>query len=478
MIHKIIITVLLFSFVLSACGSNVETISTSTSVPALQATSTFTPQPTATPTKRLPSIYPSSFNLPKWMSNPQIMVLAVPITERKNSDIISANIAFINTKTSERFEIPFPFNDCFYFWQDNSHFGFLSIENKLIYLLDLSTGQVLEQPVSSESIRLLPTENYLTPLKIKVDPLSPQNTLFDYSLAFWGSPYSLNTTYIANSNQNNSRNEENIIVNNALTGEIIWESNPSDGYADVHFLWSPVKNSHLAIVRGKYSSSGFGFPVDDTTLALVDIETGETISSNKINAGRIQWSPDGTKILYRNALSDYWNFGIEFTDAPCYFDFESNKESCIWRIPNRPVSEGYSLITTEDYQWSADGKSIYFTYAYSTPNKMVGNICKYSLVNGSFLCPTNNITQAPYWNIDWQYGWVISTYNLSPNGEYVHFCLDSNHPLSDDRSGDSKDGLIKIDGTGFITWESQQLADGQYTISRCSFSSSIWRPLP
>lgn len=50
MIRKIIITVLLFSFVLSACGSNVETIPTSTSIPTLQATSTFTPEPTATNT--------------------------------------------------------------------------------------------------------------------------------------------------------------------------------------------------------------------------------------------------------------------------------------------------------------------------------------------------------------------------------------------------------------------------------------------
>jgi len=51
MTRKTLIIILLFSFVLSACGSNVETIQpTSTSVSTLQATSTFTPEPTTTNT--------------------------------------------------------------------------------------------------------------------------------------------------------------------------------------------------------------------------------------------------------------------------------------------------------------------------------------------------------------------------------------------------------------------------------------------
>lgn len=50
MIRKKIIIALLSIFILSACGSNVETIPTSTSIPTLQAISTFTPEPTATHT--------------------------------------------------------------------------------------------------------------------------------------------------------------------------------------------------------------------------------------------------------------------------------------------------------------------------------------------------------------------------------------------------------------------------------------------
>lgn len=48
MTRKTLITAWLFVFILSACGSNVETIPpTSTSIPTLQATFTFTPEPTA-----------------------------------------------------------------------------------------------------------------------------------------------------------------------------------------------------------------------------------------------------------------------------------------------------------------------------------------------------------------------------------------------------------------------------------------------
>lgn len=51
MTRKTLITALLFVFILSSCGSNVETIQpTLTSIPTLQATSTFTPEPTATNT--------------------------------------------------------------------------------------------------------------------------------------------------------------------------------------------------------------------------------------------------------------------------------------------------------------------------------------------------------------------------------------------------------------------------------------------
>lgn len=65
-----ILTALLFVFILSACGSNVETIPTSTPIPTLQATSTFTlepivtntPIPTPTPFQYTSCVHPELMN--------------------------------------------------------------------------------------------------------------------------------------------------------------------------------------------------------------------------------------------------------------------------------------------------------------------------------------------------------------------------------------------------------------------------------
>jgi PBP1b-binding outer membrane lipoprotein LpoB len=472
--------------ILSSC-TNSPTATTESKTPspppiAISITPTITHLPSsfpsATPTEKPFVIYPSHFNFPEWMTNSQTIILANPITERKGFEIISAKIMFLDALTGERYDIPFPSNAKAYFWYDNMHFGFLSDDFQVMHLINLSNGQVIEKNATIKSTRLLSMDDSFIPLTIRQDPLSPSESMFDYASSYWGSPYSIDTQYFANSDR--SINEEPITVTDLETNQIIWQSNPSDGYSDVHFLWSPVKSSYLAMIVGRPSNTGFGFPIIDTTLMVIDVETGKTISSYKVDAGRIQWSPDGTKILYRNAISDYWNFGFSFTEAPCFFNLETRKESCIWRIPNRPLLNGQTLITTDDYQWGSDGKSIYFTYSYSSQDGMSADICNYNLVDGSFTCPTNSLTELSGWNIDWRYGWRIATYNLSPDGKYVYFCLDSNHPLSDDQSGPSQDGLIEINGTNLITWVSTQETsiERQFLYVRCSFYSALWRPLP
>src|SRR6185436_15625083 len=205
-----------------------------------------------------------------------------------------------------------------------------------------------------------------------------------------------------------------------------------DGYWDVHFEWSPANNSHIAMVTGKPDASiGFELPVIDVTLIIIDVETGKIISRHKGDIGLFNWSPDGTEILYKDATSLYWNLGYGFVGAPCIFNIQTTEEGCIREIPNRSLPKGFTLITTDDYRWDPNGKSIYFTYSYNSPNGLAGDLCQYNLVNEKFTCPTGNLSELPGWNIDWRFGWRISTYNLSPDGRYVHLCLDSNHPLSD-----------------------------------------------
>ena len=98
--------------------------------------------PTKTPTEKPLVPYPSSFNLPDWMSNPQTTILANPITERRVIEITSASISFLNALTRERYDIPFPFDARTYFWYENLHFGFLSKNYQTMYVLHMSTVQL------------------------------------------------------------------------------------------------------------------------------------------------------------------------------------------------------------------------------------------------------------------------------------------------------------------------------------------------
>lgn len=453
--------------ILSSCTSSLNATSEiNTPFPVL--ISSITPPPSSTPTVSTLSPTVTAYNFPQWIKNSDTAILAALIRDDLGKP---RGISFFNATTGEKFELEMPTALGGFFWYDNAHFGFLSDDFQVMNLLNLSNGQVIKINLTSKSTRLLAINGSINPLVIKQDPLSPSTSLFDYAFNYWGSPYSIDTRYFAESIGSNFENY--IKVTDLETGQIIWQSNPSDGYVDVHFLWSPVKNSHLAVVMGSLSETGFELPINNTMLIVVDIKTGEIITSHKVDAGRIQWSPDGTKILYRDAMSDYWNFGYGFTKAPCFLNIETRKESCFWRIPNHPPPDGYTLITTDDYQWSSDGKSFYFTYSYRSTNGMIGNICNYNLASGNLICPTDNLTEFPEWNIDWRYGWIISTYSLSPDGKNISFCLDSDSPLSDAQGGPSQNGLIETNGTNFTTWVNSEDA-----LTRCSFYSPLWRPLP
>lgn len=270
----LLISVLYLTFLVESCATKTPTqadtpVSSQTPT-TISTTDTFTNLPNtfplSTPTEKTFATYPLHFNLPDWVSNSQTMILAVPITERKDGEITSRNIEFLNASTGEQSDIPIPSNARAYFWYDNMHLGFLSDNLHIMYLINLSNGQVIQKNTTDQTTRLLSKEGTFVPLVIRQDPLSISNIIFDYAHTYWGSPYSIDTRYLAESDR--SINENPITVTDSETGQIIWKSNPSDGYRDVHFLWSPVRNSYLAIIAGKLSDTGFGFPIKDTALML------------------------------------------------------------------------------------------------------------------------------------------------------------------------------------------------------------------
>lgn len=408
------------------------------------------------------------------MADPNIDILADLTITVDGSNILS----FLNAATREWFDMEVPVGVNYYFWFDNMHIGFLSNSLEIMYLVDLSNGEVSSFPVSQSATRLLAPPDFFSALEIKQDPLSLNDFIFDYIVTWLSPSISNDTRYLAE--RDRSQEEDQVIVTDFYTGEIVWESNPSDDYFDNVISWSPVNASYLAIVQGKIDQN-IGFPAKDTTLVVVDIKTGEIIASQKGDIGRVVWSPDGTSILYENALHLYANFGYNFTSAPCIFNIITGENECIWNIPNSYIPTGPKLLTTADYQWSSDSLSIYFISYFGSlgyRGKSAGNICIYYLINGTIYCPTENLAELPGWNNDWllwwnEYSWSIQSYDFSPDNSFIHFCVSSNSILSDDQTGPSQDGIIDFEGTKVTLWAGQIYDD----VERCSWGGT-WRPLP
>ncbi len=469
----------------TSCGGNLYTPTKSfTILPSVTNTPIYTSNPPVIPTNTPTppsnsSVFPDSlYDLPTWISDPNTSIVTDMI-QQEEGRITSNKLSFLNASTGERFEIQVPSKRISYFWFDKMHFGFLSDDMETMNLINLASGQVSISAISKRSTRLLDTNHSIYVLNVIPDPLSPNNILFEPTDGINQLSVSVDTHYSAE--LNNSHDERQIIVTDLETGHVIWQSNPEDGYWDNAFAWSPGKGSYIAIVQGMRDQTvDFWFPIKDTTLKVLDVITGQIIYSKTGDFGRIVWSPDGKSILHTNALSDYATFGYGFKKAPCIYNFNTGEDKCIWAIPNRQTPAGYSLQTTDFYQWSQDGKFIYFDYLYEAHDEMIGNLCIFNLLDGNISCPTEHLAELSDWNINWPMGWAgngwsINWYNFSPNNEYIRFCASSNSLLSDDQSGPSIEGLIDIKGTKVISWAGVVFDEG-YPLPRCSFEPSIWRP--
>jgi hypothetical protein len=402
------------------------------------------------------------------MSDPASSILAALVI---NEPEYTRKIFFFNVTTGENYEIFMPQNMRGYFWYDNTNFGLLSQDLKTAYCINLQTGKVSTEPVSSQATQFLIGQyeyddyesSYGIPpasaLEMTKDPAT-NGILFRRTRTGKYGTRSINGRFSAEWDGNWTQ----IIVTDNRTHQTIWQSEPFRDTYGTSFRWSATDESHLAYLQGKPADPLGDFITDSITLTIVDVSSGNVLGNYAGNFGIITWSPDGKKILYEDPLSIYRNYGIPFTDAPCILFLNLGEKRCLRSIP-RLVHEGYQLETTGVYEWGPDNNSIYYTYIYAKQDKRLGNLCIYSLITSYINCPTDNL--------DVLNGMTIVSHDISPDQQLIHFCYSASSILND-FADTAYDGVIKVDGTGFFSWVGLVQIDGPRTCSR----GTLWRPTP
>jgi hypothetical protein len=401
------------------------------------------------------------------MRSPSTNILAAFITDDSTN---SPRISFYNAASGEKYDLSIPDDVRGYFWYDNNHFGFLSNDLKSIKLIELTTGQISENPLAPESLRLwnLEHENYLiSGRELVALEILHNNTnseiLLEQTGWYWNTK-SKSKQFAAKW----STDDNAITVTDTKTNHVIWELALSENRYGTEFVWSPVNENYLAFLQGSPEPLN-GLITEDMTLTIVDVVKGKILSSHNGDFGVLRWSPDGKMILYQNPLFLYRNYGFAFKDAPCILILETGEKRCLRSIP-RLVPTGYNLGTTGVYKWANDSKSIFFTYLYfleSAPQyEVLGNLCNYSLVDSHINCPTQDLEVL--------HGRSVVYYDLSPDEQFIHFCYSASTILND-YAGIANDGIINIDGSGFFSWVGT-IIDGGPDES-CSIAA-LWRPPP
>jgi hypothetical protein len=400
-----------------------------------------TPIPTAT-----------IYDFPSWMKSPETVILAALFKDDLKH---IRKIYFFNAATGEKFELSptMPFGG--FFWYDNMNFGLLSTDLKTSYKYNFQTGEVSSESVSSQSTRFL-TQDWVNGLTTFHDP-SNSEIIFDDARQI---NKSLNKLFTAEWNE-----DKVLTVTDNKTNQVVWEITLPDDKYGTEFIWSPVNESYLAFLQGSPEPLN-GFITKDMTLAIVDVAQGKVLSSFDGNFGIIHWSPDGKIILYQDPWFRYRNYGIPFKGAPCMLILATGEKRCLRSIPH-VVPSGYNLSTTGIYEWAKDSNFIFYTYLYSSPteNKMLGNLCNYSLVTSHIACPTQDLEAL--------HGRSVIFYDLSPDEQFIHFCYSAS-TIMNDYADIADDAIIKTDGSGFFSWVGTIQDGGPQT---CSIDT-LWRPQP
>lgn len=448
------ISLITILFLLVACGNNNPQTVESPTAENIIPTPNTTPTTISSNTPVTKSLFPDiTYDFPEWIKDLNTPVLAA-LLENQNSK--TRKLAFFNAKTGEKFEIEMPIITNGYFWYDAQNFGLLSEDLKTAYKINLLTGTISAQEVTSDATRLL-YPDWIHGLVTSHN----HNGSFTFDNA-WNYENSRDKNFTVNKKDD----WNGFTITNNLTNEVVLDlATPQDMYI-TEYLWSPTENNVLAYIQGKYNSPESDFITSDISLNIVNVTTGKIQASHSGDFGRMEWSPDGKMILFQNAISRYSNYGVGFLDAPCILFINSNDIKCLRSIPKR-IPEEYKLASTGIYKWNMERNSIFFIYLYwsEAETKYAGELCEYSLVDSSTTCITEKIEELDQRS--------VGQYSLSPSNEYVYFCI-SDSSILNDYADFSNDSIMKLDGTGYFSWESVIQIDGP---ALCTFDE-LWRPLP
>jgi hypothetical protein len=369
-------------------------------------------------------------DFPSWMSNPNTVILEALIIDDVKQTL---KIHFINAATEEKFELDVSKDFGGFFWHNNLNFGVVVKNTKTVQKYNLQTGEILTESFPFDNLAEYRRDRFIKSKKHFAELDAEDKVL---------------------------------TVKDTKTNETVWEIALPENRYITEVVWSPVNENVLAFLQGS-PDLPIGRITQNMTLTIVDITKGEIISTFDGDFGILEWSPDGKMILYLDPSFYYRGNGVAFQDAPCLLILATGENRCLRSIP-RVIPEGYELLTTGIYKWTSDSNSIFYTYAYKLPSEwsILGNLCNYSLIDSQIYCPTQNLEVLK--------GRSVINYKLSPDEQYIYFCY-SKSTLVEDYAGESNEGIIKIDGTGFFSWIGR-IIDG-YPPHICSGDSN-WRPLP
>lgn len=184
------------------------------------------------------------------------------------------------------------------------------------------------------------------------------------------------------------------------------------------FAWSPV-GEKLAILQSKFPPNGFTY-TRGKWLQIFDPNTGEVVNTYYGDFGDIDWSPDGTKILFNGV------------NKPCILNLASGEMTCML-IQTR--------LSQEYYRWSPDGKKI----GYVRKENSIWSFCFIDLDALWVHCPSKKFEELSARDIGY--------FTWSPDSNYVEIYDDTVGQAFSDVISDPKQGILAIDGSAFYRKE-------------------------